>query len=258
MDFGICELSVLPLRSETSHKSEIVSQLLFGEAYQVLEKKPEWLRIRTAYDDYEGWMERKQFEHIPAGLYKKLATEKQPVALEVVKAATSSKRQIPILIGSTLPEFDGMNFKIGDEQFVYNGQAIMPDTTYDYDKIIEKCALKFLHAPYLWGGRSPFGIDCSGFTQVVFKLLGVALKRDAYQQAQQGRDVDFIDLAKEGDLAFFENKEGKISHVGIVLKDKKLIHASGKVRIDRVDSFGIYNEETKKYSHNLKVVKRVL
>ncbi|MDZ4847360.1 MAG: C40 family peptidase [Chitinophagales bacterium] len=258
MDFGICELSVIPLRSETSHKSEIVSQLLFGETYQVLEKKPEWLRIRTTYDDYEGWMERKQFEPISAGQYKKLANNKQPVALEVASAASSAKRKVPILIGSTLPDFDGMNFKIDDEQFVYNGQAIMPDASYDYDKIIEKCALKFLHAPYLWGGRSPFGIDCSGFTQVVFKLLGVALKRDAYQQAMQGRDVDFIDLAKEGDLAFFENKEGKITHVGIILKDKRLIHASGKVRIDRVDSFGIYNEETKKYSHNLKVVKRVL
>lgn len=258
MDFGICELSVIPLRSEPTHKSEIVSQLLFGESYKIIEKKPEWLRISAAYDGYEGWMERKQFEPISAALYKRLAKVKQPVALEVASAATSSKRKVPIVIGSTLPDFDGMNFKIDDEQFVYNGQAITPGNNYDYDKIIEKCAMKFLHAPYLWGGRSPFGIDCSGFTQVVFKLLGVPLKRDAYQQAQQGRDVGFIDLAKEGDLAFFSNKEGKIVHVGIVLKDKKLIHASGRVRIDKVDSFGIYNEETKKYSHNLKLVKRVL
>lgn len=258
MDFGICELSVIPLRREPAHKSEIVSQLLFGEAYRILEKKPEWLRIAAAYDDYEGWLERKQHEPLATALYKKLAKTPQPVALEVACAATSAQRQVPIVIGSTLPDFDGMNFRIGEEQFVYNGQAITPGASYDYDKIIEKCARRFLHAPYLWGGRSPFGIDCSGFTQVVFKLLGVPLKRDAYQQAMQGRDVDFIDLAKEGDLAFFENKEGRITHVGILLKDKRLIHASGRVRIDRLDAFGIYNDETKKYSHNLKMIKRVL
>lgn len=258
MDFGICELSVVPLRREPAHKSEIVSQLLFGEAYRILEKKAEWLRIAAAYDDYEGWLERKQHEPLTPGVYKKFTSSKQPVALEVVSAATSAQRKVPIVIGSTLPEFDGMNFRIGDEQFVYNGQAITPGAGYDFDKIVEKCVLKFLHAPYLWGGRSPFGIDCSGFTQVVFKLLGVALRRDAYQQAMQGRDVDFIDLAKEGDLAFFENKEGRITHVGIILKDKKLIHASGKVRIDRIDAFGIFNEETRKYSHNLKMIKRVL
>lgn len=258
MDFGICDLSLICLRSEPSHKSEIVSQLLFGETCQVLEKKPEWLRIRADYDDYEGWIDRKQFRQITANLFKKLSGQKNPIALEAVNAAAGSGKKRLILIGSTLPEFDGMNFKIGDEQFVYNGQAIIPGNNYDYDKIIEKCAMRFLYAPYQWGGRGPFGIDCSGFTQVVFKLLGVPLKRDAYQQAQQGRDVDFIDLAKEGDLAFFENKEGRISHVGIVLKDKRLIHASGRVRVDRIDTFGIYNEETKKYSHNLKMIKRVL
>lgn len=258
MDFGICELSVVSLRKEPAHKSEIVSQLLFGEAYRILEKKPEWLRIAAAYDDYEGWIDRKQHEPLSVSVYKKITASKQPVALEVASAATSAQRKVPILIGSTLPEFDGMNFRIGDEQFIYNGQAISPNAGLEYDKVIEKCALKFLHAPYLWGGRSPFGIDCSGFTQLVFKLLGVALKRDAYQQATQGRDIDFIDLAKEGDLAFFENKEKRISHVGMLLKDQKIIHASGKVRIDRIDAFGIYNEETHKYSHNLKVIKRML
>ncbi len=174
--------------------------------------------------------------------------------------ALSSVRQLPVLIGSTLPSFDGMNFKLKNEKFVYNGQAITHGNgnDYDHEKILEKCALKYLHAPYLWGGRSPFGIDCSGFTQMVFKLMDVRLKRDAYQQAQQGKDIGFADLAQEGDLAFFENKEGKISHVGIILKNKKIIHASGCVRIDKIDAYGIFNEETKKYSHNLKVIKRVL
>ncbi len=258
MEFGVSELSVIPLRSEPSHKSEIVSQILFGETYQTLSKKKEWLQVKTAYDDYEGWLDRSQHTQIGLKEYKKLSGNHQPVALDVVNVASGLKRQVPLVIGSTLPDFDGMNFTLNDEKYVYNGQAIIPGNNYDYEKIIEKCAARFLNAPYLWGGRSPFGIDCSGFTQVVFKLLGVSLKRDAWQQAQQGSHIDFIDLAKEGDLAFFQNKEGKISHVGMILKEKQIIHASGKVRIDRIDSYGILNSETKKYSHQLKMMKRVL
>lgn len=258
MEYGICELSVVPLRKEPSNKSEIVSQLLFGETYTVLEKKLEWLLLKTAYDDYEGWLDRKQ--HTPLGKreFNKISGNRQPVSLDLVNTISSPARHMKILIGSTLPFFDGMHFSMHEEKFVYNGQAIMPENSYDHEKILEKCALKYLHTPYLWGGRGPFGIDCSGFTQMVFKLLGVNLKRDSYQQAAQGRNVDFIDLAKEGDLAFFSSKEGKIVHVGIILKGNRIIHASGKVRIDKIDSYGIFSEETKKYSHNLKAIRRML
>lgn len=258
MEHGICELSIVPIRREPLHKSEITSQLLFGETYTVIEKKPEWLLVKCSYDDYEGWLDRKQHSSTGKRTYDKIAGSRQPVALDLVNTISSPSRHMKIMIGSTLPKFDGMRFSLNDEEFVYNGQAIMPENNYDHEKILEKCAMKYLNAPYLWGGRGPFGIDCSGFTQMVFKLLGMKLKRDSYQQAQQGSDVDFIDLAKEGDLAFFSNKEGKIVHTGIILKDSRIIHASGKVRIDRIDSNGILNAETKKYSHNLKRIKRVL
>ncbi|HRG90423.1 MAG TPA: C40 family peptidase, partial [Chitinophagales bacterium] len=122
--------------------------------------------------------------------------------------------------------------------------------------VFERVAMRYLNAPYLWGGRSPFGIDCSGFTQVVFKFADVQLMRDAYQQAEQGAMVNFVEESQPGDLAFFSNDNGKIIHVGIVLKDQRIIHSSGKVRIDRLDHFGIYNADTKKYSHQLKVIKR--
>jgi len=258
MEYGICDLSIVSLRHEPSHKSEITSQLLFGETYRVLEKQPEWLLVQCTHDEYEGWLDRKQ--HAPLGKreFDRIAAVRQPVSLDLVNTISSSSRHMKILIGSTLPGFDGMNFSMHEEKFIYNGQAIMPDNNYDHEKILEKCALKYLNAPYLWGGRGPFGIDCSGFTQMVFKLMGVKLKRDSYQQAHQGSDVDFTDLAKEGDLAFFSNKEGRIVHVGIILKGNRIIHASGKVRIDKMDAYGIFNEEIKKHSHYLKVIKRVL
>ncbi|MCY7361282.1 MAG: C40 family peptidase, partial [Ignavibacteria bacterium] len=127
----------------------------------------------------------------------------------------------------------------------------------DEDQITE-IALKYLNAPYLWGGRSPYGIDCSGFTQMVYKFFGIRLKRDAYQQAEQGRTIDYIDHTQTGDLAFFHNEDGKIKHVGIILQHKKIIHASGCVRIDSIDHHGIYNHDKKTYSHNLRFFKRIL
>ncbi|GIV33119.1 MAG: hydrolase Nlp/P60 [Chitinophagales bacterium] len=259
MEYGICRLSMIPLRKEPGHKSEMVTQLLFGETYEVISRKNDWLSIKSTYDDYTGWIARNQHAPCSKAYYLELCQNRQPVALDIVSMALSSERQLPVLIGSTLPAFDGMNFRLGSEKFVYNGQAIIHENNngFNREKILEKCALKFLHAPYLWGGRTPFGIDCSGFTQVVFKLLDVRLKRDAYQQAISGFDVPFAETANEGDLAFFEDKEGKITHVGIVLKNKRIIHASGKVRIDPFDAYGIYNPETRKYSHKLKMIKRI-
>ena len=116
----------------------------------------------------------------------------------------------------------------------------------------------YLNSPYLWGGRSPFGIDCSGFTQMVFKLNGIKLPRDAYEQAEIGKTLNFIEETQKGDLAFFDNEEGKIIHTGIIIDKNKIIHSSGKVRIDNLDHYGIFNAETGKYSHNLRLIKKVV
>lgn len=257
MEFGICSLSIIPIRAEPSDKAEMVSQLLFGECYNILIKKSKWYKIKTAFDNYEGWISENQHYSIQEKIFSRITTEKHPVALDLVQTATVFHESTLILMGSTLPYYDGMHFKINGSQYNFFGQAVFPEHPLSFEKVVEKCALKLLKTPYLWGGRSPFGIDCSGFTQIVFKVLGIALKRDAYQQAEQGSLVDFIELAKEGDLAFFENETGRVTHVGIVLSEQKIIHASGCVRIDKIDHFGIFNIDTKKYSHKLKFIKRV-
>jgi len=255
MKYGIAVLSIIAVRKEMSHRSEQISQLLFGETYEILQKQGNWLRIRCSYDNYEGWIDESQYYELNEREYLNISNNDAGIALELVNSAASSHHSVPILAGSSLPFFDGMNFKISREKFIYNGQAIQGEAK--NAAIFERIALRYTNAPYLWGGRSPFGIDCSGFTQMVFKFVGIPLLRDAYQQAGQGSVVNFIEEAQPGDLAFFGNEEGRIVHVGIILKDNRIIHASGKVRIDKLDHFGIYHAEQKKYSHSLKIIKRI-
>jgi len=255
MKYGITILSIISVRKEMSHRSEQVSQLLFGETYEILQKQGSWLRIKCTYDNYEGWIDENQHYELNERDFLNISNNDPGIALELTNSAISSNYSVPVLVGSSLPFFDGMNFKIAKEKFIYNGQAIQTDAK--NSSIFERIALRYTNAPYLWGGRSPFGIDCSGFTQMVFKFVGIPLLRDAYQQAGQGSVVNFIEEAQPGDLAFFGNEEGRIVHVGIILKDNRIIHASGKVRIDKLDHFGIYNIEQKKYSHSLKILKRI-
>lgn len=257
MQVGVCALSIVPIRKEPSHRSELVSQLLFGEIYTVEKEQAEWRFVKCNYDSYEGWISASQHTALSNKDFEAHGTTAHGVSVDIVGSASSGNQSIAVVAGSTLPFFDGLNLKIGKDKFVFNHQAIIPENLKQAG-LIEKLALRYLHSPYLWGGRSPFGIDCSGFTQIIFKFAGIKLKRDAYQQAESGITVNFIEESLPGDLAFFNNEEGKITHVGLILKDNQIIHASGKVRIDKLDHFGIYNQQTKKYSHQLKIIKRVL
>ncbi|MFK8101441.1 MAG: C40 family peptidase [Saprospiraceae bacterium] len=257
MNIGICPLSVVPIRSNASDKSEMVSQLLFGEMVELLEKRGNWSKVRCLWDNYIGWLDTKQIKIIPASdvaLYQK----KYAYSMELVQPAVGDNFYLPITIGATLPDFDGLKFRLNGSSFTFSGQAISPQEIEPSAELLIKVARRYLYAPYLWGGRSPMGIDCSGFTQVVFKMLGTALPRDAAEQVGAGDLVDFAEESKVGDLAFFENRKAKITHVGIIMPEGKIIHASGQVRIDRFDHFGIYNEDKQKYTHRLRVIKRIL
>lgn len=257
MSFGICPLSIVPVRNSASDKSEMVSQLLFGETVEVLEKSGSWVKIRCSWDNYIGWIDAKQIKLITPSEFN-LYKNNHSCSLEILQPAVSDEYYLPITLGSNLPNYDGLRFSINGSNFTFSGQVITPVKIKPNSELVLKIARRYLYAPYLWGGRSPLGIDCSGLTQVVFKLVGINLPRDAYEQVEQGELIDFIEQSQEGDLAFFENKKGKISHVGILLPEGQIIHASGQVRIDKIDHYGIYNPEREKYTHQLRVIKRIL
>jgi hypothetical protein len=250
MSYGIAHLSVIPCRAEPSDKAEMVTQLLFGEVYEVLDEKPKWILIKQAYDGYESWICRKQFLEISGTEYDEHVINRFPLCTSFTARLSDYSL---ITLGSTLPYFQQNRLKIRSSELKMDGTG-----GFFTSKEISQAAQLFINTPYLWGGRSLFGIDCSGFTQIVFKLIEQPLPRDAYQQAEMGDDVSFIETAQCGDLAFFDNAEGRITHVGILLDHQTIIHASGKVRIDRIDHQGIYNEETKSYTHQLRLIKRVL
>lgn len=257
VNFGICNLSVIPLRAEPSDKSEMASQILFGETFEIFERNKQWLRIHTHADDYGGWIDEKQIRILSADDIKQTQQPPFTCLLDLTATALGKIGSLLIVIGSSLPHYENQKFRLGEEEFETEGDVIQTGSI-DLSERIPWNALKFAGTPYLWGGRSLFGIDCSGFTNVVFKLAGIKLRRDSWQQSEQGMLVNFIDQSRAGDLAFFHNEEGKIIHVGIILEGRKIIHASGKVRIDTIDHYGIYNEEQKRYTHQLRLVKRMM
>lgn len=253
--FGICHLSAVPCRREPSDKSEMVSQLLFGDAFEVTEQKENWHRVRTSFDHYEGWIDRKQYQPVSTADYHSLQ-HPAPVTTELFQFITEEESQItfPLAAGSSLPFLENGRVRIGRKQYLFEGRSRAFSPPAERNELVET-AMMYLNTPYLWGGKTPFGIDCSGFTQMVFKANGIPLRRDAYQQAENGTPYSFVEEALPGDLAFFDNEEGRIIHVGIIIGDGRIIHASGRVRIDPFDHYGIFSQERGGYTHNLRVIK---
>lgn len=252
--FGICNLAIVPVRAEASDRSEQVSQLLFGEHFKIIELTANWAQIELAYDGYIGWIDSKQFQSISQENYLILNELPNVLNADLIEYITSPNNQLmPIALGASLSFLE--NEAINSSKFIFDGMkvcGIKPKSE------IIKTAFMYLNAPYLWGGKTPFGIDCSGFTQMVYKLNGYRLFRDASQQASQGVPLSFIEESEPGDLAFFDNEEGNIIHVGILMENNYIIHASGKVRIDRLDHLGIYNADTNRHTHKLRVIKKII
>lgn len=252
--FGICNLAIVPVRLEPSHRSEQVTQLLFGEHFTILEQQTKWSKIKIAFDNYEGWIDNNQYQEISEKQFDSLNESPIVLSADLIEFISNPKNELlPISIGSSLSFLNDDTLNISN--FSFEGIrtcGVKPKSD------LVKTAYMYLNAPYLWGGKTPFGIDCSGFTQMVYKLNGYNLLRDASQQATQGEVLSFIEESEPGDLAFFDNEDGNIIHVGIMLDNNYIIHASGKVRIDRLDHLGIYNAETNRHTHKLRVIKKIL
>jgi len=252
--FGICNLAIVPLRLEPNDRSEMTSQVLFGEHFKILEQTEKWSRIEMGYDGYTGWIDNKQFRSITQNDYTKLADTAPVLNADLIEyIATPDNHLMSIPIGAAVTFLDTSS--LNTDNFVFEGLKASGITS---KQNIVQTAFMYLHSPYLWGGRTPFGIDCSGFVQIVYKLNGYSLLRDASQQATQGEALSFIEESEPGDLAFFDNEEGRIIHVGIIMEDNHIIHAHGKVRIDRLDHLGIYNIDTKRHTHKLRVIKKII
>lgn len=235
---AVCTVTVAPVRAENSDRAEIVTEILFGESLDILEVDKNWTKIRMHYDGYEGWMDTKQYRIVSD---EELANRKTTLITEDFASVMTNDGRTLLSMGSEV-EFP----------------AVASRRSHDLRESIALAAKEFLNVPYLWGGRSFFAVDCSGFVQMVFKIHDQKLPRDTYQQAEIGEVLNFVEESQPGDLAFFENSEGKIIHVGIMLDGQKIIHASGKVRIDTLDSTGIFNKEMNKHTHKLRFVRSVI
>ncbi|MBD0332547.1 MAG: C40 family peptidase [Chitinophagaceae bacterium] len=254
MEYAICTVSAAPLRKEPSHKSEMVSQLLFGETMQVVEEEKEWLQVKCLYDNYEGWLTH----HLVSEIDGEIAlAESKYVSTGLLNSVILSDQFINLSMGSSLIGFDEETRLLWNSHYKYHGTYRNIELPPSVD-LLWQTIYPWMNAPYLWGGRTFMGVDCSGFVQIVFKVLGITLQRDAYQQAGQGEAIENLLEAKVGDIAFFNNEQGRITHVGIILNNKQIIHASGKVRVDGITEEGIINRETGKRTHQLHSIKTII
>ena len=238
MNYGICHLTLIPIRKEPNHASEMVSQLLYNELYEILDEKPGWFLIRTTMDHYEGWIQGIQHHSISEVEFQALVKKGRFVIDQPVVAFQGHQLSIGTVLNKPVP--GSMTIP----------EHFSPDLMLDF-------AQKMLDTPYLWGGRSIFCIDCSRFVQLCARAAGKLLPRDASQQVQEGELVYFLPEIQPGDLAFFGNEDGHIVHVGMMLDTERIIHASGQVRIDFLDQSGIFNKTRNEHTHRLQVIKRI-
>ena len=261
MRYGISNLSIVPVKTEPREKGEMCTQILFGEHYTILEEQSKWCQVKLGFDGHEGWIDRIMVNEVDEKFFLKLVETPQVVTTDVFNIVQMKGDYANFLIvaGSSLPHFDPeeRTFQIGEVIYTIQGNSLHPFSR-DLREVIIENALKYFNSPYLWGGRSPFGIDCSGFTQVLYKMAGLSIPREAVQQSLLGNNLSFVEEALPGDLAFFDNEDGAIVHVGIIWEKNKIIHSSGKVRIDNVDHFGIYNIDTKRYTHQMRLMRRLI
>ena len=258
IDYGVCRLAIVSVRKNPSDYAEQITQLLFGDHYHVLSVSPDkrWLQIMIFSDRSEGWIDTKQHHAITPEYFEQINQADFKITMDIASNILYKKSPLTIVMGSIVPISNSELFKM-EEQLAFNGEAKSLGQRRDFE-FLKSIALKYINAPYQWGGKSPFGMDASGLVQMIFKIVGYSLPRDIAHLNLQGKSSSSVGEALPGDLAFFQNKKGEVNHVGIVLEEEKIIHSSGRVRVDHLHEEGILNTETKIYTHHLSGFRRIL
>ena len=244
-EYVVNHCTVTPVRQEPSEGSEQLTQLLFGEVCEVLERLSRWTKIRSTVDGQEGWVD---FKMLTSTDIQYLISDIRTVVSVPMAVATDMEtgEELMLTLGTRLPNYAHGTFEVFNKKFLINPMQAMKLVNAGATGA-EICAVaqSLLNAPYLWGGKNVMGMDCSGFTQVVYSVFGVNLLRNAREQITQGVLVPSLTEAQAGDLAFFDHADRdpqatNVSHVGILLDNKKIIHCSGCVHVDDIDEMGIH------------------
>ena len=253
MEKFICENVFVPLRSGPSHRSEMLSQILFGEKYTIIDESGKWLKIESLFDNYTGWIDVDHLQHSESK-----DDAKGHVLVKSLLCYKKDKTKMVLEPGCEIYNPDFKNYKFTADKSAFSTSPDFNESFISTKDSLADTAMKFINSPYIWGGRIPSGIDCSGFTQLIYKIHGTALPRNSWSQAEKGETVSFINESKPGDLVFFDNERGSITHVGMMISNGLIIHASGRVRIDTIDHQGIFKQEIGGYSHHLRTIKRII
>lgn len=257
---GLSLHSIVPVRAEAREGAEQNTQMLFGELCEILEEQPRWKRVQLMADGQEGWVDAKMIcpmtEEEYHG-YTETLKEAATVVFPMTYAVSENNGQtIPLTAGTKLTKYQDGRFEVLGVGFRIDPNMVTTQPLALNQENLLKTLRFFINVPYLWGGKNALGMDCSGFTQVIMSLFGKRLPRNASEQAQEGLPIANLKEAQAGDLAFFDHEDGKISHVGIVIDPERIIHCSGRVKVEKLDTQGIYNAEQGGYSHHLVSIRR--